>query len=100
MEENATGPDDPWDAAALRNYAGSTVCVVGSLVPAIFEHGGNGDADGSEASWPRAGGPTVDTSVTLAYTLREGFECVQKVALPNWPHCSDALTVWKRRTFR
>jgi hypothetical protein len=25
------------------------------------------------------------------------IHCVQSVAVHNWPQCSDALTVWKRR---
>jgi hypothetical protein len=30
-------------------------------------------------------------------TLDDEFELIERVDLPNWPICRDALTIWRRR---
>lgn len=66
----------PWDVRALRAYAGDVIAHVGELEP----HFG-----------------AKTTSAEFAAALRDGFELVQTVELPTWPHMRDALTIWRRR---
>ena len=69
---------EPWDAAALKAYTGDVVAHVGALT-----------LDSTSC--------TRTTSDAFATALSEAFVLEQTVALPQWPHANDALTIWRRR---
>lgn len=78
-EEAESGvPDsDPWDVRALLRYTGSTVVHVGEMDELAHN---------------------CTTSRSFKRQLTAAFTQVQGIALPSWPHCNDALTIWKRRS--
>ena len=68
---------DPWDVRALGCYTGSTVAHVGEMDELAHN---------------------ITTSASFKRLLTASFEQVRHVPLPSWPHCNDALTVWRRRS--
>ena len=75
--EFGTRDNDPWDVRALGLYAGSTVIHVGEM---------------DELSH------NCTTSKMFKQQLTSAFTQVRCIELPSWPNCSDALTIWKRRS--
>ena len=76
MEGEEGAGEEPWDAEALAAYRGDVVCHVGELAPKFG---------------------TRTTSEAFARRLDADFELQETVALPNWPHMHDELTIWRRR---
>ena len=78
----------PWDVESLLAYykcGGGVVAHVGDM-----EQGGLG-----EGAQPAVG--VMTTSPEFCAELRARFDLVRTVAIPNWPHLRDELTIWRRR---
>ena len=74
---------DPWDAACLDAYAGTTVCYVGSWNIGPL-------AEAQEVH-------CICSSERFQTKLLNEFELVDTQALPRWPLVNDTLTIWKRK---
>ena len=79
-EQEAAAPwahgSEPWDASALAAYKGSVVAHVGEL-----------EEDAAN----------VTTSLPFKQRLAADFCLESSLELPSWIHCSDRLTIWRRK---
>ena len=83
------GPDPEYSLAAdcLQRYTGDIVIHVGELMSLSTPIRGRDTAPYGRSSAPE-----------FQERLFSEFHCLLQVALPNWLHAQDTLTVWKRST--
>lgn len=74
----------PWDAECLAAFGGDVLLHVGEL-----------EGDGVPPNAQPAGGQTTSAAFQAAVRAA-GFERAERVAIPRFPFCFDALTVFKR----
>eukprot|EP00928_Gymnodinium_smaydae_P042639 TRINITY_DN28686_c0_g1_i1.p1 TRINITY_DN28686_c0_g1~~TRINITY_DN28686_c0_g1_i1.p1 ORF type:complete len:407 (-),score=38.66 TRINITY_DN28686_c0_g1_i1:499-1719(-) len=71
----------PWDAACLDAFQGDVVLYIGEW----------------ERQSAPLSGPGLTSSSEFQTRLRRDFKCIERVALPNWLHVRDDMSVWQRR---
>lgn len=82
-DDDENGVPFSMGAACLGNYQGDYIIHVGELL-------GDANLSMEQAPWGRSSSPEFQEQLAAEY------HCVLRVALPNWLHVRDSLSVWKR----
>jgi len=81
-KENAHNAPQSLSSACLEHYSGNTVIHVGELYGDTLSQ--------PQSPWGRSSGSEFQERLACEY------HCLLKVALTNWVHVRDTLSVWKR----